>query len=330
MYNTYTSKLRNHLFRFSSPVYPTAVNSSSPSHGQTTPNEQHFYKTTIPINDQQQQHQQTNKSKEHGNGTIITADRQYKETTAATSSGGSGCHCSCNSSCGTTLNNRNSDVTSNIQSGVSSLPLPTTKPCQCMYNNDTTAIMTMRNSQAANGNHTTTTTTTIEYELSNGVAKLCKISSSRIAAEQGPTFSHSSATLNNINRNTVDGNKLSEQENQKPSILPLLSPADFKDLTRNVNAINAYNSNLRQTISQSNHINYQQRANFTMSCSQNGSSSNGARDRLGLWGTGGDNEIPGSVSGLERLQKKKYNKVNMNQAERQICLALYILPPIGG
>ena len=295
---------------FSSPVYPTAVNSSSPSHGQTTPNEQHFYKTTIPINEQLQQ--LPNKSKEHGNGTILTADQQYKETTAAIGGGGNGCHCSGNSSCGTTLNNRNSDVTTNIQSGVSSPSLPTTKPCQCIHNNDTTAIMAMRNSQAANGNHTTTTTTTIEYELSNGVAKICKISSSRIAAEQKPTFLSSSATLNNFKNTNTAEEELCEQENQKASKLPLLTPADFKDLTRNVNAINACNTNLKQSITQSTHINYQQRANFTMSCTNNGSCSNGARDRLGLWGTGGNNEIPGSVSGLERLQKKKYNKVIMN------------------
>lgn len=34
------------------------------------------------------------------------------------------------------------------------------------------------------------------------------------------------------------------------------------------------------------------------------------RERLGLWGSAGDNDIPGSVSGLQRLQHKKYNKVS--------------------
>lgn len=34
------------------------------------------------------------------------------------------------------------------------------------------------------------------------------------------------------------------------------------------------------------------------------------RDRLGLWGNG-DNEIPGAVSGQQRLHHKKFNKVGL-------------------
>lgn len=35
------------------------------------------------------------------------------------------------------------------------------------------------------------------------------------------------------------------------------------------------------------------------------------RDRLGFWGTSGDNEVPGSLSGQDRLHKKRYNKVSL-------------------
>lgn len=33
------------------------------------------------------------------------------------------------------------------------------------------------------------------------------------------------------------------------------------------------------------------------------------RERIGMWGTG-DNDIPGNISGLQRLQHKKHNKVS--------------------
>lgn len=38
--------------------------------------------------------------------------------------------------------------------------------------------------------------------------------------------------------------------------------------------------------------------------------SQSGRDRLGFWGTSGDNEVPGSLSGQDRLHKKRYNKVS--------------------
>lgn len=295
----------------SSPVYPTAVNSYSPSHGQRTPNEQHFYKTTIPINEQH--------CKCNGNGTQQHQAADARQATAA--NGGNG------------LNNSNSDVTAYTQYGVSSSS--TAKTCQCIQQQqkqqrnggttsnattNTTTIMGMRNSNQTNENHTTTTTTTIEYELSNGVAKLCKISTSRIAAEQQPS-KHLDAILplnsNKYTKTSVETESAEQPDNT--SNLPLLSTADLKDLTRNVNAINTFNQNLRHSFSQ-NAYNLQQRANFTMDCSNNSSLKVAPRDRLGLWGTGGDNDVPGNVSGLQRLQQKKYNKVRVELFFREITV----------
>uniref|UniRef100_A0A1I8P116 Malic enzyme n=1 Tax=Stomoxys calcitrans TaxID=35570 RepID=A0A1I8P116_STOCA len=56
---------------------------------------------------------------------------------------------------------------------------------------------------------------------------------------------------------------------------------------------------------------------------------NGPRDRLGLWGTEGDNEVPGSVTGLERLQNKKFNKgLAFSIEERQLLGIHGLLPAV--
>lgn len=39
------------------------------------------------------------------------------------------------------------------------------------------------------------------------------------------------------------------------------------------------------------------------------SDSSDCRDRLGLWGMSSDSEVPGTVSGLDRLRNGRYNKV---------------------
>lgn len=242
----------------------------------------------------------------HKNGTLQTADQQKIEATAVAS-------CCASGSASGALNKSYSDVTTNTQSGVSS---PSPKTCHCMkqHSGNTNASTTTIMSTMRNANHTTTpatTTTTIEYELSNGVAKLCKISTSRIAAEQQPKQPLANPTNNVLNFTTSATADLlsAEKENETASSLPLLTPADLKDLTRNVNAINAFNQNLNYTVSQSPFTHLQQRANFTMSMTNSGTITYAARDRLGLWGSGGDNDVPGRVSGLERLQKTKYNKV---------------------
>lgn len=51
------------------------------------------------------------------------------------------------------------------------------------------------------------------------------------------------------------------------------------------------------------------------------------RDRLGLWGDG-DSEVPGNVSGQQRLHHKKFNKVrsvlnNLFILEKKVCLSKF-------
>lgn len=47
--------------------------------------------------------------------------------------------------------------------------------------------------------------------------------------------------------------------------------------------------------------------------------SSNCRDRLGFWGTSCDNEVPGSVSGHDRLHKKRYNKVSFSTLFYYMC-----------
>lgn len=284
----YACLYRSLPFFHSSPVYPTAANSYNPSHGQRTPSEQLYYKTTIPINEQR--HCKCNT----GNGGTLGQSADGKQLSAAAAP-----------------NECQHDVIANTQHGVSSTSTP--NDCACAG---------MRNATAKENQTTATTTTTIEYELSNGIAKLCKISTSRVAAEQPTTnavitaqnLSNSQSNIK-LNVDTVTG----KESIEGTSKLPLLSETDLSDLTRNVNAINAFNHTLRHSFSQQQQpgqtsYNFQQRYNYHMDFS----SMNGAggsplkkvpRDRLGLWGTGGDSDVPGNISGLQRLQQKKYNKV---------------------
>lgn len=291
------------------------MNSYNPSHGQRIPNDQQYYKTTIPINEQhhlQQQQQCTCNS----NGTTQTADG--KELTAAAIQ--KACHGLCDVTIDTQQRQRG--ISSTTPSSLATAAVAIATPvCGCSG---------MRNAQA-NENHTTaatTTTTTIEYELSNGTAKLSKISTSRVAAEPPPSTTAAVVKVPPKSESLSRTNTPTDQDflgaNSK---LPLLSQVDLNDLMRNVNAINAVNRTLhhysfanqqqqqgKTPLSSTSAHNLQHRSNFHMDFSSMNGSSNSPlkkvpRDRLGLWGTGGDVDVPGNISGLQRLQQKKYNKV---------------------
>ncbi|XP_005181129.2 NADP-dependent malic enzyme isoform X2 [Musca domestica] len=328
----------------SSPVYPSAVNSYSPSHGgQRTPNnEHHYYKTTIPINEQKQQQQ----CKCNSNGTIQTATADGKDTPAAAAASIASMRNACHGLHDVTTN----VVQSGVPSSMSTLATATPPVCSCMGMRSGQANENHTTATTNTANTTTTTTTTIEYELTNGIAKLSKISTSRVAAEQPSNANAASANVpkaesqSRLNCDTV------QSQEETTSKVPLLSQADLDDLMRNVSAINAVNRTLRHTFSnQQGHLlhhqqqqqqhqlsalsNLQQRSNIHMDfSSMNGSSNNSPlkkvpRDRLGLWGAGGDNDVPGNVSGLQRLQQKKYNKgLAFSLEERQVLGIQGLLP----
>lgn len=60
------------------------------------------------------------------------------------------------------------------------------------------------------------------------------------------------------------------------------------------------------------------------SCNGN-SLKNAPRERLGLWGSGGETDVPGSVSGLQRLQHKKYNKVSVRYGVEMCNVMSFIM-----
>lgn len=277
----------------SSPIYPTANNSYNPSNGQITPHDQQhqYYKTTIPVNATQCQCSAAKAVKE-------TADSQQQLARTAANN-----------------NKKNNDVISGTHCGI---PSQQKHSCCCVTQPATTTLTNietepMRSSQA-NKNHTTTKTT-IEYELSNGIAKLCKISTSRIAAEHlslplPSEFSESAERKSSLS---------SPLKNSNLVLPPLLSSAELEDINQNLNTINAFNRNSKASSSLNNQYGAffgQQKANYSMDCNKpNGNEQSfldcAQRDRLGLAGTTGDSDAPGSVSGLDRLNKKKYNKVSV-------------------
>lgn len=51
--------------------------------------------------------------------------------------------------------------------------------------------------------------------------------------------------------------------------------------------------------------------NDTCNTARNPAMEVGNRDRLGLWSLDGDNEVPGRLSGIDRLRQKRFNKVRI-------------------
>ncbi|XP_037946211.1 NADP-dependent malic enzyme-like isoform X2 [Teleopsis dalmanni] len=267
-----------------SPVYPTAYNSSCNSANvQTTKNQnqnhhQHIYKTTIPVNEHE-----TADSCMNG-GTIAQHQRNNNDVI----------NIKPNESCCCATSNNNTTGTN--------------------FKNIQTETTTVRSSQR-NKNHTTTTktATTIEYELSNGIAKLCKISTSRIAEE--PTSDSVESKSSCVCNDT--------------KLTPLLSSTDLENLNKNLNTINEFNQKLNSNVNKS--INYQQRANYSMDCKEfsklNGNDDE--RDCIGLHGTAGESDVPGKISGLEHLKNKKYNKgLAFCLEERQLLGIHGLLPAV--
>ncbi|XP_044314865.1 NADP-dependent malic enzyme [Drosophila rhopaloa] len=151
-------------------------------------------------------------------------------------------------------------------------------------------------------NHTTTTTTTLEYELSN-FAKL----TTRITTQSTAEVATSTAT----DRDTDQGDIAIASD--LPKGLPLSSRHHWNQLQSSLHALHYQQQQQQRSYSS----NTNQNLEVNMSKSVTNLDKYSHRDRLGLWGIG-DNEVVGSVSGLGRLNDKRYSKgLAFSHEERQ-------------
>lgn len=271
----------------STPIYPTANNSHSPSNGQISPYHQQL----------QQQHQQQ-QQKEHG---------YYKTTIPVGVSAGSGSSsavdsCShCSHCCRTAdlcsralvqerLGKHNHNNNNNENHNIKSARHSHTHTCEGTSNCDDAAAATAiwRSSRVCK-NHTTTTTTTLEYELSNFAKLTTQIS-----------------TQHDVDQATAAAVAEGTNEALPPSII---SSSHWQQLQQSLHALHHQQQPLTQLLGNSGNVHLQQTRNYSSSNNNNMSKNEQQRDRLGLWGTGGT-EIGGQLSGLERLRNKHFSKVS--------------------
>ncbi|ALC46605.1 Men, partial [Drosophila busckii] len=167
----------------------------------------------------------------------------------------------------------------------------------CLHSHSHTQTHSSTSSSRVCKNHTTTTTT-LEYELSNCAKLTTQISTQHnvdgpTAAATATATTTSISKLQNTNENFVS--------------TPLISSSQWQQLQQSLNEIH------QSQLGSSSNYNLQQQRNYSSSNMSNEQK----RDRLGLWGTG-DNEIVGAISGLERLQNKRYSKgLAFTHEERQ-------------
>lgn len=255
----------------STPIYPTAANSQSPSNGQISPYLQpHRPHSHHPDKENLRERENgypTSGSSESSCSQCRTADVRSRTTTTTT-----------------TNNNNNTHAHAHTEHG-----------CEC--------------SSRVCKNHTTTTTTTLEYELSN-FAKL----TTRITTQSNVEAAAATAA-------TADPQQHHQLENSEitghlPQGLPLSSRHHWNQLQRSLHALHTQQQQINSKI-------LQQQRSYTNNNNNNNNDTTqyenmskpvnvekyAPRDRLGFWGSG-DNEISGSISGLDRLYGKRYSKVS--------------------
>jgi len=257
----------------STPVYPTANNSQSPSNGQITPLHTHhnhgkerehgYYKTTIPV------------------GSSLSGSTNNGESS-------NGCsHCQTRTAdvrLSPTNNNNNHNKNAHTQ-------LTESQSCGC--------------SSRVCKNHTTTTTTTLEYELSN-FAKLTTRITTQSAAEVATSTDTGTDRDTTSNPNTYTDQGDIATVSDLPKGLPLSSQRHWNQLQRSLHALHH-----QQQQQQLRFYSSDSRTNLedNMSSPVTNLDKYAQRDRLGIWGTG-DNEVVGSISGFGRLFDKRYSKVS--------------------
>ncbi|XP_030371726.1 NADP-dependent malic enzyme [Scaptodrosophila lebanonensis] len=274
------------------PVYPTANNSYNPSNGQVSPYHHHHQKQQLHEQQQQQHHHE-----------------YYKTTIPIGHTVGNATSCQCE-----TADLSSNSVHTNNNNNHHAKPTPThmlththtSTHCSCTPTpaQKWRSSRLCKNHTSATTTTTTTTTTTLEYELSNFAKLTTQISTQRDVDEA--TASEASERESEIIGSTVATTATTTSDSSEQIVLPpLLSSHEFQELQKSLQALHH----------QSNYT--QQQRNYSTMSKAVSIDQYAPRDRLGIWGPG-DNEIVGSISGLERLRNKRYNKgLAFTHAERQ-------------
>lgn len=263
------------------PIYPTAANSQSPSNGQISP----YLQPHRPHS----HHPDKENLRERENGYPTSGSSESSCSQCRTADVRSR-----TTTTTTTNNNNNTHAHAHTEHG-----------CEC--------------SSRVCKNHTTTTTTTLEYELSN-FAKL----TTRITTQSNVEAAAATAA-------TADPQQHHQLENSEitghlPQGLPLSSRHHWNQLQRSLHALHTQQQQINSKIF------LQQQRSYTNNNNNNNNNDTtqyenmskpvnvekyAPRDRLGFWGSG-DNEISGSISGLDRLYGKRYSKgLAFTHQERQ-------------
>ncbi|XP_017870187.1 PREDICTED: NADP-dependent malic enzyme isoform X1 [Drosophila arizonae] len=281
------------------PIYPTANNSYSPSNGQITPYhhkqeqqqqyEHGYYKTTIPVGVGAGAGAGTGSTTNSSNSTRCAHCRTADLYTRALTQERNGG--------GSGSNNNNNKLSVAQPTHIHAYTKHTHESTSSCDGDCAAAATAKWRSSRVCKNHTTTTTTTLEYELSNFAKLTTQISTQRDVDEAGAS--------------------VEEAESLAP---PILSSSHWQQLQQSLHELH---QNQAQSLlgNPSNNNSHQIRK-----YSSDNMSKDLQRDRLGLWGTD-DNEIVGSVSGLDRMRLKRYNKgLAFTHEERQLLGIHGLLP----
>ncbi|SPP87968.1 NADP-dependent malic enzyme isoform X1 [Drosophila guanche] len=300
-YSSYSSGTFGRRLQLLTPVYPTANNSHSPSNGQITP-----------YNLQQQQQQQ--------NGL-------YKTTipVGSSRSTSSSCsHCRTADPCsGALANNNNESTQPTPRHMLSRTQTQAATGAHCTCSDAPTSAQKWRSSRVCK-NHTTTTTTTLEYELSNFAKLTTQISTQSDSDTATPSTKAAATAADTGEEATQPSDQLEVTDlPPPPQGLQLSSQYHWNQLHRSLHALHQQQlcNSFQPPQQQQQHRFYSNEKDSSstdnMSKPVNIEQYTPGRDRLGLWGTG-DNEVVGSVSGLTRLNDKRYSKgLAFTHEERQ-------------